>query len=178
MGRKRTRFDWTEEDGFAERVERPNRKVLKAEIKELERLALQLATMPAAERARLPLEPHVQDALTELARLGRGPALKRQRLRVTTLLMDVDREALDAALDGHGEAQEHLWALERWRTRILDEGDEAVAAFADRHPGADRQRLRQLARQASGEGDGPARARKRLFAALRQAGPPRDDDDA
>ncbi len=170
MGRKRTKFDWTAEDGFAERVDRPTRQQRRSGSRELEQLAVKLAEMPAATRHRLPLESHVHEALDVLASLARGPALKRQRLRVTTLLMGADREALDEALAGGGADQERLWALERWRERLIAEGDPAVQAFVAEHPAADRQQLRQLARKAAGEGDAAARARKKLFAVLKASG--------
>jgi ribosome-associated protein len=170
VARKRAQFDWTQEDGFADRVERPNRKELKAEMRELERLAVSLASMPAAERRRLPLTEHVLGELGELAKLTKGPARKRQRLLVTTLLRESDREALDQALDGGGPEQERLWALERWRERLIAEGNPAIQEFLDEHPGGDRQQLRRLAGLAAGEGDAASRARKKLFAVLKAAG--------
>ncbi|MFT4627333.1 MAG: ribosome-associated protein [Myxococcota bacterium] len=170
MARKNPRFDWTAEDGFAERVVRPNRSKDREAVRELERLAIQLADLTRGQRRQLPLDDALLHALDGLAALGRGPARKRQRLRVTTLLMSVDREALDAALGGEGAAQDHLWELERWRTRIVAEGDPAVQAFVEAYPSADRRQLRRLGKQGQGETEAAARARKKLFAVLKAAG--------
>src|SRR3546814_9755190 len=64
-----------------------------------------------------------------------------------------DDEALDAirdALDAGGESARQETALlhraERWRERLLEEGDAALAELIEAHPSADRQQLRQLVR--------------------------------
>jgi ribosome-associated protein len=61
--------------------------------------------------------------------------------------------------------------IETWRMRLLDEGDEALGEFIVEHPSADRQRLRQLVRNALTErkADKPPHAYRELFRALREA---------
>src|SRR3546814_12176571 len=70
-----------------------------------------------------------------------------------TTLFRSDDEALDAirdALDAGGESARQETALlhraERWRERLLEEGDAALAELIEAHPSADRQQLRQLVR--------------------------------
>ena len=88
-----------------------------------------------------------------------------------------DPEALDAirdSLDAGGEASRRETALlhraEVARDQLLEGGDEALSAFLDAHPGADRQRLRQLLRSAADERarDKPPRAYRELFRELRE----------
>lgn len=69
-----------------------------------------------------------------------------------------DEETLDAirdALDEDGLAARRevaaLHRVETWRERLLAEGDAALAELLEEHPGADRQHLRQLARNAHEE---------------------------
>ena len=69
--------------------------------------------------------------------------------------------------------------LETWRDRLLADGDDALAAFIAEYPAADRQRLRQLIRNALAErkADKPPHAFRELFRALREA-TGRDDETA
>src|SRR5690606_40270418 len=62
-----------------------------------------------------------------------------------------------------------LHRAERWRERLLAEGDAALAELLDAHPDADRQKLRQLVRSALDEQarNKPPRAFRELFKLLR-----------
>ena len=62
---------------------------------------------------------------------------------------------------------EQLEGLVRWRTRIVNEADEAIQAFIDEYPAADRQRIRNLA--AAVRKDPKSRAKKTLMTALKEA---------
>ena len=59
--------------------------------------------------------------------------------------------------------------VEHWRERLLAEGDAALAGLLEEHPSADRQRLRQLVRNANEEKlrNKPPRAFRELFRELR-----------
>ena len=107
-----------------------------------------------------------------------GRALKkgaraRQVRHLGNLLSRVDleplREAL-AALEGKSAAETaRLHRAERWRERLLTEGDEALAELLAAHPGADRQQLRTLVRKALEERarGAPPRRFRELLRALR-----------
>jgi len=60
--------------------------------------------------------------------------------------------------------------LEAWRERLIAEGDAALDELLAQHPSADRQHLRQLARNARAERDRdrPVQAYRELFRALRE----------
>ena len=70
--------------------------------------------------------------------------------------------------------------VEAWRDRLLEGGDEALAELLDLHPDADRQRLRQLVRNAQDEKKRgkPPRAFRELFRELRGVMLGGDDVDA
>lgn len=181
MGRKkRTRFQMIREDVDEtprEVGERPDRGAERQEAKELSELANRLAAMVPGERARLSLPEHVQDEIDVLARAGKDRARKRQVRRVAGVLRDhfeaeaEARERLDDELAGNTLLDQRLHMLERWRDRILAEGDPAIQAFVEAHEGADRPRIRTLARQATGEDEAATRAHKALFQVLRAARP-------
>jgi ribosome-associated protein len=71
---------------------------------------------------------------------------------------------------GNRTRDAHAHALERWRTRLLDEGDAAIAELLVAHPELDRQRLRQAVRAAAAEEKKGARGRryKALYQLLRE----------
>ncbi|MBS0461458.1 MAG: DUF615 domain-containing protein [Proteobacteria bacterium] len=60
--------------------------------------------------------------------------------------------------------------IEHWRERLLADGDTALAEFITEHPTADRQHLRQLARNAHAERlhNKPPHAQRELFRELRE----------
>ncbi len=166
MARKRATFQWDSEEGYAERVARPSRSEERKHIRGLERLALELSRMGAGRRRSLPLDPRLAEALTELARTPPSPAHKRQLGRVKGMLMSADVEAIRAALAGDGAADERLRTAERWRARLLDEGNAALTALVAAHREVDLQRVRQLLRVSVGESSKAVRARKQLFRAI------------
>ena len=79
--------------------------------------------------------------------------------------------------DGRREAQA-LHRVEYWRDRLIADGDEALGEFVDAHPHADRQHLRQLARNAHVEKlkNKPPHAYRDLFRELRDLLAAPDED--
>jgi ribosome-associated protein len=63
-----------------------------------------------------------------------------------------------------------LHRAEAWRERLIADGDAALTELLDEHPHADRQRLRQLARNAHEEKlrNKPPHAFRELFRELRE----------
>ena len=118
-------------------------------------------------------EPDLLEALELARRLKRGGAKARQLRFVGRLLRDVDQAPILAALDeaqsGHNLDTEVLHAAERWRDRLISEGNAAVEAFVHQHPTVDRQHLRQLARQAAKDAaqGRPPKASRALFKLIR-----------
>ena len=83
--------------------------------------------------------------------------------------LDAIRDALDAGGEAARKDTALLHRAEAAREQLLDGGDEALTMFLDAHPGADRQRLRQLVRNALDERakDKPPRAYRELFREVR-----------
>lgn len=170
--RKDKGFQWVREDQDGEarpRIERAIRQREKDETKELENWVRRLADLPASTRARLPLSDEIKACLTQYAGLSRTPARGRLARRLTQLLRHEDMEPVEANLDGDGERDQLLRALERWRDRLIKGGDADLQAFMEEYAAADRQRVRTLTRQARGEGKGAAKASKALFQVLKEA---------
>lgn len=170
MAKKTSRFQWTADPDDPDRVvpvDREPRSVLEDHLARVDELVQRILARPAAERAFLPLDDDVLRELEVLDGLPNGPAVKRQLHYVRRLVAPVDLDALQAALDGETPRAAWLRSLERWRTRLLTEGDAALTTFVDAHPQADRQHLRALIRQA----DRDPRAARKLFDALKEQVP-------
>src|SRR5690606_24267549 len=119
------------------------------------------------------LLPHIADT----RRMTAHGARKRQVAFLAKQMRREDDEVLDAirdALDAGGEAARRETALmhraEDWRERLLAGGDEALTQLLEEHPGADRQQLRQLLRQALEERarNKPPRAFRQLCRAVKE----------
>lgn len=168
MARKKSHFQWTAEEGDAPPLgERPDRHEKETLRQELHDLARTLEAMPAGRLRRLPLDEAVIEAVLHLAALGAQSAHRRQLLRVQKLLREMDLAALEAAMAHEAPRSAGSSAAERWRTRLLEGGDEALAAYLEEHPRADRQRLRALIRQASKLGPVAEGAARKLLEELR-----------
>lgn len=135
-----------------------------------------LAALPPARLAKLPvpdaLLPHIEDT----RRITSHVARKRQLGFLAKQMRREDEEVLEAirdALEAGGESARRETALlhraEAAREELLEGGDAALSALLASHPGADRQRLRQLVRNALDERakGKPPKAFRELFRELK-----------
>ena len=156
---------------------RPSRSERKREHQALQRLAARALALPVARLGGLGLDDAVLDAV-RAGRAIKASAARERHVRHLANLLAADPQAaaaIDAALDrasqGHALEVARFHALERWRDRLLAEGDAALAEFVDSHPGADAATLRTLVRQATKDA-GTTRqgaSTRRLFQALKAA---------
>ena len=169
----------------------PSRSQQRREALGVLELAEQLAAQSPAQLEKLPIPeallPHIEDTRRITAHIAR----KRQLAFLAKQMRREDEETLDAirdALDAGSETSKRGVALmhkaEDWRTRLLDGGDAALTALLDEYPAADRQRLRQLVRNALDERarNKPPRAFREIYQLLRElffdAGAPAETGDA
>lgn len=147
----------------------PSKSQLKRDMLALQELGERLVELPQARLDRVELPPQLLDAVLEARRITARGGRRRQLQYIGRLMRDVDAAPIEAALarmDGTDRAATALLhQAERWRERLLDEGDAALAEFLDRHPGVDRQALRQIQRNARAERDGgkPPQHQRALF---------------
>lgn len=140
-------------------------------------LARQLSGMTPQQVARLPVPEHLLPHIDETRRITSHIAHKRQLQFLAKQMRKEDDEVLEAirdALDVHGDAARveaaQLHRAEGWRDRLINDGDAALAELLDAYPRADRQHLRQLARNAHEERlkNKPPHAYRELFRELRE----------
>jgi len=140
-------------------------------------LAETLASLSDAELSRVPLADELRDEVLRTRAVTSHIARKRATQFLAKQLRKLDEtdlEPIRAALEhdrvtAHQEAAS-LHRLEGWRDRLIAEGDAALDELLALHPSADRQHLRQLARNARAERDRekPLHAYRELFRELRE----------
>ncbi|WP_133499698.1 ribosome biogenesis factor YjgA [Cognatilysobacter terrigena] len=139
-------------------------------------LAETLAGLTDAQLARVPVPESITPHILDTRRITSNIARKRQLAFLAKQMRKLDDEELQAMRDALDEKSESSRAevaamhrVEAWRTKLLDGGDAALAELLDLHPDADRQRLRQLVRNALDERNRnkPPRAFRELFRELR-----------
>ncbi|WP_052348179.1 ribosome biogenesis factor YjgA [Imhoffiella purpurea] len=151
----------------------PSKSQIKREKLAMQVLAERLAGMPRAELERLNLSEATWAALDETPRIKDLRARSRHWKRIANLLAREDMDAVHALMDGaeqrEREANARHHALERWRERMIAEGDGAVNAFVEECPTVDRQQLRSLVRAAQRDTErGKPDAPRKLFRFLRE----------
>ena len=152
--------------------EPPTKGELKRRAQAVQEVADRLVDAPQSTLDAIELPETVHDAVVAARRISSRSALLRQRQFVAKLLRRHDVEPIRQALDvadaaGRREAR-RFRELERWRDRIVADGDGAIEALLAEHPAADREALRALAATCRREPD-PGRqrtARRALFRAL------------
>lgn len=151
-------------------VERPNKSQLKREMHELQDLGVELVKLPAEKLAELDLPEKLVDAIELARRITSHGAQKRQRQYIGGLLAKLDdvqpiRALLERQQGADKVSKARFQENERWRERLINEGDRALAEFLERHPEVDRQHLRRLVREAAQEAAAgrPPRHARELF---------------
>lgn len=155
----------------------PSRSAQRRAALDVLELGERLVAMTASQLARLPLPdallPHIRDT----QRIPSYIARKRQLAFLAKQMRTLDEAELDAirdAMSTDGEAARRETAAmhrtEALRDALLGEnGDAAMTGLLAAHPGADRQKLRQLVRNVHEERrrNKPPRAYRELFRELK-----------
>jgi ribosome-associated protein len=155
----------------------PSRSQRRRDALDVLALASRLVEQNEADLARLPLSDELRVLIRESQRITQQIARKRQLAFLAKNLRREDAELLETlrhALE-HDKADARretaaLHRVEAWRERLIEEGDAALAELITTHMTADRQHLRQLARNAKDERlhNKPLHAYRELFRELRE----------
>jgi ribosome-associated protein len=152
----------------------PSKSQRKRDMTALQALGERLVELDPRQLAALDLPERLADAVTLARGVTRHEARRRQMQFIGRLMREVDAEPIEAALArlARGPAQEkaRFAALERWRTRLLDDAA-ALDAFVAEHPHVDARALATLVQRAREERTrgGPPHHQRALFRALNTA---------
>ena len=138
-----------ENEAQFDEIEIVSKTQLKRESHAIQDLGKRLVGLSADQLARIPLDEPILEAVTLAHRIqNKRSALKRHYQFLGKLLRARDTDLILAALaDIDNESQrslQHHHRAERWRDRIIEQGNEAIDALIDEIENADRQKLRQL----------------------------------
>jgi len=151
----------------------PSKTARKKAMHDLQAMGVALVGLDPARLASLDLPERLVDAIAQARTITKHEGRRRQLQYVGRLMRDIDPARVQAALDAwaHGTAADrtHFAALERWRTRILDDAD-GIEAFATAYPAADRAALAALVADVRFERTkaGPPHKYRALFRTLKR----------
>jgi ribosome-associated protein len=150
----------------------PSKSARKRAHRSLQDLGDALMELSTTELERVPLDETVQAAVIHGRGLRKG-ARSRHVRHLGNLLSKVDaepiREAVESLRQTSARDAARLHELERWRDRLMGEGDGALQELVVRFPTVDRQQLRALVRSVREERarDAPPRRFRELLRFLR-----------
>lgn len=161
-----------EQGESAAHPEGPSKSQVKREHHAVQELAERLVALPRGHLERLSLSEDTWKAIEETSRIKDVRALGRHYKRIAKLLAREDMDAVAALLHGQEHLKQEeaarLHRLERWRERLINEGDQALEDLLEEQPELDRQQLRTLIRAARKDRDqAKADGGRRLFRWLR-----------
>ena len=148
----------------------PSRSQLKRDSQELRDLGEQLVLMANSHLEKITLDSSLLAAIKEARRLKNLDARRRQIQYIGKLMRNIDlteiRYSIDKLNHQSQTFRQHFAILEQWRDRLIDEGNSAIEEFLIDYPNADRQKIRNLSRQANREKTGSAKTK--LFKYLKE----------
>ena len=154
--------------------ERPSKSQRKREARALFELGRTLVELPPSRLGAVPLDADLLKAIEFTRSVTAHVARKRELQHLAKLLRRIDAAPIRDALEAMDNEARQLTArhhrAERWRDRLIDEGDAAVSALCEARDDVDVQALRQLIRNAQRERrrDKPPAAARSLFRSLRE----------
>lgn len=150
---------------------------LKRDAQQYQQLALDLASMAKKQRDKLPLTDDLLQAMIVADKIrAKSEAYRRhinyitKTLRTTENIAEIEA-AIDLMLNKNNQADVLLNKIEIIRDELIQQGDEKVNELLAEYPELERQKMRQLVRQAKKEASAekPAKGYKELFQYLKEA---------
>ncbi|MFM2482971.1 ribosome biogenesis factor YjgA [Celerinatantimonas sp. YJH-8] len=150
---------------------------LKREAQQLKVLGQEICQLNAERLATIPLSEAMLDAVALAKRISnKREALRRHMNYIGKLMREEDLEAIEAALDKirnrHLYENQRQHKLEMLRDKLIQSQDSEaqIQSLLDAHPFLERQKLRQLIRQAKKElaENTPPKSSRELFRYLRE----------
>ncbi|MCK7546929.1 ribosome biogenesis factor YjgA [Marinobacter koreensis] len=153
----------------------PSKSQIKREMQALQALGKRMLDLSDEQMANLPISDTLRAAIVESRRIRQHEARRRHLHYIGKILrQEDDPEAIERGLSafdaGSTEHTRRHHLAERWRDRMISEGDAAVGQFIDYCPSADVQHLRNLARNARKDAEKQKNTgqAKKLFRYLRE----------
>ena len=168
--------EMSKESGYQEEDEDEfiSRSQLKRDMHALQQLGERLIKLKPSQWEQFEFSAAMMDALDESRRIKSHNAMRRHTRRLGKLLKSENSaqiETLFQRMDNeHLQDTKRFHRLERWRDRLLEEGDQVINELLTLCPEADRQHLRQLVRSGKKERleQKPPAIQRKLFRYLKE----------
>jgi len=148
---------------------------IKREMHQLQDFAKSLVEMSKHQRSKLPLSEDLKDAMVTADKIGnKHEALRRHIRHIAKILLETELEPINKAMDvmanKHQQESAKFSRLENLRDELIAQGGEAIESLLARHDAMERQKLRQLVRQAGKEvkAEKPGKHYRELFSYLKE----------
>ena len=161
------------EDNDEEAIEYVSKSQMKREMLALQELGKKLVELSVDQLQQLQLPDDLKSAVLEAKHIKKHGAIRRQLQYIGRLMRDVDADDIQTQYDNATQhsvkAVQQLHKIEKWRERLLEEGDEAIQALTKEFPNIDRHQLRQLIRSARQEKlqNKPPKSFRKIFQLLK-----------
>jgi len=147
---------------------------IKREMLKLQNFAQELVEMSKHQRSRLPLTEDLAYAMIVADKItNKHEAMRRHIRHIAKILLETDlapiHQALDVMANKHQQETAKFVRLEEIRTELLTQGNTCIEALLANNSSMERQKLRQLVRQAMKElkAEKPAKYHQELFTYLK-----------
>jgi ribosome-associated protein len=152
---------------------RPNKTQIKKDMAVLFALSEEISELSATQLKFLELPENIHKAIVEVSGMPHKGARKRLLKFITGQLHKIDVEPVLEKLarmknkSAHAVREHHI--AERWRDKLIAEGNDALTELLNEQPHADRQQLRQLLRNAQKEAEAakPPKSSRLLYRYLK-----------
>jgi ribosome-associated protein len=149
---------------------------LKQQMLDQQKLGESLIDLSQTELAKIPMDEALLDAVLLARRIiGKKEGYRRQLQLIGKMMRHRDNVAIEQAVQviksAHQTSSAAFHKIEVLRDNIIKVGDEKIEQAVEKYPSLDRQKLRQLSRQANKEltSNKPPKAARELFKYLQQA---------
>ncbi|WP_339692499.1 ribosome biogenesis factor YjgA [uncultured Pseudoalteromonas sp.] len=150
---------------------------LKREAQEFHQLGAEIAKMGKKQRERLPLNDDLKAAMVVADKISnKSDAYRRHLNYIAKTLRTVENieeinAIIDIMLNKNNQAEVMIKKIEQLRDDLIAQGDDLVNQTIEQYPTIDRQKLRQLVRNAAKEvkTEKPAKGYKELFQYLKES---------
>jgi len=141
-------------DEFEEELK--SKSEIKREMHQLQDFALRLVKLSKHQRSKIPFTEAIKEDLVLADKIhNKHEALRRHIRHMAKVLSETDlapiHQALDVMANKHQQETAKFVHLENLRDKLISDGNEAVEALLNQNTSLDRQKLRQLVRQATKE---------------------------
>ena len=150
---------------------------LKREAQEFHQLGSEIAKMGKKQRERLPLNDDLKEAMVVADKISnKSDAYRRHLNYIAKTLRTVEnieeiKAIIDVMLNKNNQAEVMIIKIEQLRSDLIEQGDDLINETIEQYPALERQKMRQLVRNAAKEvkAEKPARGYKELFQYLKDA---------